>query len=66
MIIKKDSPLLAAMREYSAPITRDEYLAWHYLGSVPTEISPEEEAEFPERFQLSTLLDTPPASEKTQ
>jgi hypothetical protein len=66
MIIKKDPPLLALMREADAPICREEYLAWNYLGDVPAEIDPEIEAELPEQFQLSTLLDTPPASDKEQ
>jgi hypothetical protein len=45
------SATLALMREYSAPLTRDEYLKWNNLGKT-YEPSPEEEAEMPEQFQL--------------
>jgi hypothetical protein len=47
-----DSPLLAAMRKYKIPMTREEYLKLNYLGHVPDEIGPEEEADMPEQFQL--------------
>jgi hypothetical protein len=48
-----ESPLLALMREYNSPMTREEFLNLKYMGSVPDEIPPEEEAEFPEQFKLN-------------
>jgi hypothetical protein len=36
------------------------------MGEIPELIEPEEEADFPEQFQLTTLLETPPASDKVQ
>jgi hypothetical protein len=60
------SATLAAMRAAGAPLTREEFLIWNYLGDVPETIDAEAEAEFPEQFQLATLLDTPPASESIQ
>lgn len=60
------SCVLAAMKRAGAPLNRDEFLRWFYLGDVPDVIPSDDEAEFPERFQLVTLLDTPPASERLQ
>jgi hypothetical protein len=54
------------MKRAGAPLNRDEFLRWFYLGDVPDVIPSDDEAEFPERFQLVTLLDTPPASERLQ
>jgi hypothetical protein len=51
------SPTLAVMRHYGVPETREEFLRWYFEGDVPADIDPEIEAEFPEQFQLSTLLD---------
>lgn len=48
-----ENPLLSLMREYNAPMTREEFLDLNYCGSVPNEISPEEEADFPSQFQLN-------------
>ena len=48
-----ESSVLALMREYNAPITREEFLNMNYMGSVPDEIPPEDEAEFPEQFKLN-------------
>ena len=45
-------PLLAVMRRYKVPMTREEYLKLKFEGNVPDEIGPEEEAELPEQFQL--------------
>jgi hypothetical protein len=45
-------PTLAAMKAYRAPMTREEFLNWEYLGSVPGEISAEEEETFPPEFRL--------------
>jgi hypothetical protein len=64
----QDSPVLAVMKYYGSPLTRDEYLAVSYLG----EVDPEEEIPvaveetFPEQFRRVTLVETPPASEKLQ
>jgi hypothetical protein len=46
-----ESPLLALMREYNSPITREEFLDLNYMGLVPDEIPPEDEMEFPRQFQ---------------
>jgi hypothetical protein len=60
------SCVLSAMKRAGAPLTRDEFLNWFYTGNPPDVIHPEDECEFPEQFQLATLLDTPPASERIQ
>lgn len=62
----KTCSILALMKHYDIPETREEFLKLFYLGDVPEEIPAEEECEFPIQFQLTTLLDTPPASEKIQ
>ncbi len=62
----QDSPLLAVLRHYGSPLTREEFLSLHFMGEIPELIDPEEEADFPEQFQLATLLETPPVSEKVQ
>lgn len=59
-------PTLAVMKHYGSPENRDEFLSLFYLGEVPEEIPAEDECEFPEKFQLTTLLDTPSESEKIQ
>jgi hypothetical protein len=59
------SCVLAAMKQAGAPLTRDEFLSWFYLGDVPNVIPPEDEAEFPEAFQRETL-DMPMGTEKIQ
>ncbi len=51
----KRSCILAAMKEAGAPHTRNEFLAWFYMGEVPEFIHPEDEAEFPEQFQREAL-----------
>jgi len=61
-----DGPVLAAMKRCGAPLTREDFLYWFFLGEVPETIDPEIEAEFPVQFQQTTLLDTPPASEREQ
>jgi hypothetical protein len=53
------SCVLAAMKRAGAPLTREEFLTWFYLGEVPDEIPFEDEVDFLEQFQLSTLLETP-------
>jgi len=60
------SCILASMKHYEAEMTRDEFLNFFYMGDVPQEIPAEDEYEFPEQFQLATLLETPSASEKIQ
>jgi hypothetical protein len=52
-----ESPSLALMREYNTPMTREEFLNLNYMGSVPDEIPPEDEAEFPEQFKLNPESD---------
>jgi hypothetical protein len=61
-----DSPILAVLQHYGSLETRDEFLSLFYMGDVPEDIPAEDECEFPEQFQLTTLLETPPASEKVQ
>jgi hypothetical protein len=64
----QDSPVLAVMKYYGSPLTRDEYLAVSYLGKVsPEDLVPEDvEEKFPEQFRRATLLETPAASDKIQ
>ena len=59
------SCVLAAMKRSGAPLTRDEFLSWFYMGDVPEMIHPEDEYEFPEQFQLDTL-NGPIATDKIQ
>lgn len=44
----------ALMADYQAPMTRDEYVKWSNLGKS-TKVTPEEEAELPQRFQYPTV-----------
>jgi hypothetical protein len=60
------SPVLAAMKEVGAPLTRDEYLSMNFFGKVPDDIPEDVEETFPIQFQRATLLETPPISEKVQ
>ena len=50
----KDSPILALMKEYGAPLTRDEYFRWTNLGKTG-KVSAEEEGELPERFAYPVI-----------
>ena len=59
-------PILAVMKHYGSPETRDEFLDLFYLGNVPEDISAEDECEFPVKFQLTTLIETPPTSGQIQ
>jgi len=43
------SPIMALMKEYGAPMTRDEFVKWNNLGKSK-KVSAEEEAELPARF----------------
>jgi hypothetical protein len=64
----QDSPVLAVLKHYGSPLTRDEYLAVSYLGEVDAEeeIPADVEETFPEQFRRKTLVDTPPVSEKVR
>lgn len=55
-----ESASLALMRKYKAPMTREEFLALNYMGAVPDEIPPEDEADFPPQFRLNPDLDDDP------
>ena len=48
-----ESPVLALMREYKVPMTREEFLNLNYMGNVPDEIPPEDEEDFPPQFRLN-------------
>ena len=61
----EDSNLLAVMKYYKSPLTREEFLSLHFMGEIPELIDSEEEKGFPEQFQLTTL-ETPSASDKVQ
>jgi hypothetical protein len=62
------SPVLAVLKYYGSPLTRDEYLAVSYFGKVSPEdeIPADVEETFPEQFRRATLLDTPAVSKKVQ
>ena len=62
----KTCAILALMKHCDVPETREEFLKLFYMGNVPEEIAAEEECQFPEKFQLATLTEKPPASEKLQ
>ena len=62
--------ITALMKEYGAPMTRDEYLRWTNLGKG-TKVSPEEEAELPHRFAYpvvthNELPEAKPEAEQTK
>ncbi len=62
----KTCSILALMKHYDVPETREEFLSLFYMGDVPEDIPAEDECEFPIQFQLVTLLDTPSASDEVQ
>ena len=64
----QDSPVLAVMKYYGSPLTRDEYVAVAYLGTLsPDDPVPEEvEETWPEQFRRKTLVEAPPLSAKIQ
>jgi hypothetical protein len=64
----QDSPVLAVLKYYGSPLTRDEYLAVSYLGKVGPDdkIPVDVEETWPEQFRRKTLLQTPAASDKIQ
>jgi hypothetical protein len=53
----KSNSVLAAMRLYNAPETREEYILWAFLGEVDpgAELDPELEAELPPQFRRDAL-----------
>ncbi len=55
-----ESASLALMRKHNAPMTREEFLNLNYMGAVPAEIPPEDEADFPPQFQLNPDEDDDP------
>lgn len=52
--MEKLSPVLALMKEYGAPLTRDEFLKWNSFGKT-SKVTPEEEVELPNRFQYPVV-----------
>ena len=64
----QDSPVLAVLKYYGSPLTREEYIAVCYLGGVDPEeeIPVAVEETFPEQFRRKTLVETPPVSDKVQ
>ena len=62
--------LIAVLKYYNDAESREDYLALAYCGNPPVDaegnLDPENENDLPEQFQLATLLETPPASEKVQ
>jgi hypothetical protein len=45
----KTCSILALMKHYDVPETREEFLKLFYVGNVPEEITTEDECEFPEK-----------------
>ena len=64
----QDSPVLAVLKHYGSPLTREEYLAVSYLGEVnpEKEIPADVEETLPEQFRRKTLVETPTISVKIQ
>jgi len=64
----QDSPVLAVMKHYGSPLTRDEYLAVCYFGTVGPDdkIPVDVEETFPGQFRRVTLLETPAAPDRIQ
>lgn len=46
-----DDGVLALMKRFNLPMTRDQYLELAFMGDVP-ELDAEQEAGIPEQFQL--------------
>src|SRR6266536_3223060 len=63
----QNSPVLAVLKHYGSPLTREEYLTVSYLGEVdPDEEIPDDvEERFPEQFRRVTLVETPPCRRKS-
>jgi hypothetical protein len=64
----QDSPVLAVLKYYGSPLTRDEYVAVSYLGKVgPDDPVPDDvEETWPEQFRRKTLVEMPTLSAKIQ
>jgi hypothetical protein len=43
-----DNPMIAVLKHYGAPLTRQEYLNTAYMGKPPAKLDPESEAELPQ------------------
>ncbi len=56
-INKQSSPLTDVMEYYDAEMTREEYVATNYLGTVPDTIPADVEDGWPEQFRRATLLE---------
>jgi hypothetical protein len=65
---KHRSPLTDVMEYYEDDVTRENYVATNYFGSVgPHDTIPAAvESTFPAQFRRSTLLETKPASDRIQ
>jgi hypothetical protein len=50
-----DDGVLALMRRYGIPETREEYLQLAYMGDPPAELNAEQEANLPLQFQRGEL-----------
>jgi len=46
-----DDSVLAMMKAFNLPMTRESYLELAYMGDIPPEISSEVEAGMPEQFR---------------
>jgi hypothetical protein len=51
------NPLLAVMKKYKSPMTREEFINLRYAGNPPAEIGPEDEEEMPDQFKTPTEED---------
>lgn len=45
------NPLIKVMQDAKAPMTREEFLRFRYLGNIPEEIPAEDLADMPEMFK---------------
>jgi hypothetical protein len=55
-----DDPLAVFMRKEKIPLTRENYIALNYLGELPEDWRPEDEADLPAELQdwsLFSLVD---------
>lgn len=50
--MSKDTPLIDYMKRKNIPQTRQNYLEINHMGKAPSQLSPELEAEMPEKLQL--------------
>jgi hypothetical protein len=56
MQILADDPLAAFMRKEKIPLTRENYIALNYLGELPDDWTPEDEADLPAELQDWSLF----------